>query len=276
MGWRDAPRYSAYLERARRIAPQSRDAEVAAWTESFLDQGYAAFTTSQTAALARAILDRVQTEEAQSQLWNADGRYALGEIYTRFPEFDALFHGTLGAFLRGVYGAPFKIYYGVMYKSVPSEAPSGSQLWHSDGGPGTCVNVMFCLSDVTRENGAMELLPWSESLALYVAERPAIRRALGDRKVDKATQRDAISGFYAECIAQQRGAAVKQPIGGPGMVLAFRNNLIHKGGYPRPGQQRYVCVFHVYPSDKPTPFERYRAEGIAKRGAYPIDPAEDF
>jgi hypothetical protein len=60
------------------------------------------------------------------------------------------------------------------------------------------------------------------------------------------------------------------------MVLAFRNNSLHRGGFPEPGHTRYVCVFHCYPSDRPTRYERYREHGILKPGSYPADPADDF
>jgi len=61
-----------------------------------------------------------------------------------------------------------------------------------------------------------------------------------------------------------------------GLLVPFRNNILHKGGYPEAGRVRYVCVFHLYPSVTATPFERYRKVGIAKVASYPKDPAADF
>ena len=56
---------------------------------------------------------------------------------------------------------------------------------------------------------------------------------------------------------------------------ARHHNVLHRGGFvPVPGRSRYVCVFHVYPSETSTAFEAYRERGIGKRAAYPQDPAE--
>ena len=29
--------------------------------------------------------------------------------------------------------------------------PKGSQLWHTDGGPGTCINLMIVTSELQRK-----------------------------------------------------------------------------------------------------------------------------
>lgn len=283
LGFRDAPRYTKYLQHAQRSAPiaAAADPEIAAAAANFTREGWATFWRSENGELARAILRRMRDEEAQGlTTWQPNGRYALGEIYTKFPEVESLFRGSLGDFLLAAFGTHFKIYYGVAYRSRHDpEGAKDSALWHADGGPGTCINVMFCLSPVSGENGAMECLPWQDSLELFRTERPVVRARLAealraDPGLDRLARRKILTDYYRDRIAAEFSHRIVQPISDSGLIFAFRNNLVHKGGFPQPGHERQVCVFHVYPSDKPTPFERYRKEGIPKIGPYPADPAE--
>ena len=281
-----AGRHSEYLERSRRSFAGPRpepDGVVALAVDEFQAKRSATFRTDETARLAGSMFARVREREAAGEpIWDADMRYS-GDIYKSFSEVEALFRGPLGTFLTAHYGAYFKIWYGIMYKSENhGDAPSGSQLWHSDGGPGTCINVMFYLHEVTKADGAMEALPWSETLAVYRDEvlgrepERRIARAARDRTLTPADERAILCEWYREEIERRFADRVAQPTGGGGIVFPFSNNILHKGGYPERGHTRYVCVFHCYPSHEPTRFEAYRAEGIPKRGSYPKDPAARF
>jgi hypothetical protein len=277
LGRRVAPRYTEYLETCRTQfrgsgAPSS---EILARAREFEDRGFTSFWTAENQRLANGMLAKIRREEANgADIWDGDGRYR-DEIYRSFPEIERLFQGTLGAFLNEAYRAHFKIFFGVLYKSERlAAAPTGSQLWHTDGGPGTCINVMFYLKDVSKEDGAMECLPWDASFAIYRKEicSPEVQRRIRSGE----NERDVKCGFYLDEISRSYRARVEQPHGKAGLLLPFRNNILHKGGYPEAGRDRYVCVFHVYPSATATPFARYRQAGIAKTGSYPKDPAADF
>jgi hypothetical protein len=246
----------------------------------FEDKGFTSFWTPDTETLARRMLGRIlDAERRGSELWNRDHRYG-GNIYRDFPEIEALFRGAVGVFLTRLYRAHFRIFFGILYKSERTlERPVGSQLWHADGGPGTCTNVMVYLKDVEKADGAMECLPWRRSLDVFRRERAAMRSWLAShagRAPSREEMREAKCDFFREEIARRHPDAVEQPTGPAGLVLPFRNNILHKGGYPEPGRTRYVCVFHVYPSDAPTPYERYRQVGIGKSESYPRDPAAEF
>lgn len=274
LGRRLAPIYSKYLQiaRSRSKAPENITPEIAMQAERFRSEGWAAFNPVSSQELARSMWDKIRAQESRGgAVWNTDGRYALGDIYLQFPEIDRLFHSELGGFLRSCYGSNFKIFFGTCYKSTydPSGA-SGSQLWHADGGPGTCINLMWCLSPVSAQNGAMECLPWNDSLALFESEC-AIRESYKDKS--GLSRRDIVCEHYAKEIERHFADHIIQPNGDSGLLFSFSNNLVHKGGYPQPGHERYVCVFHIYPSAVPTPFERYRSAGISKTGSYPKDPA---
>jgi hypothetical protein len=278
MGYRDAPRYTRYLQEARRsyTPPAASDPLAAQEAAKFLRDGWAAFATPETEKVARSIYDVMKAEEAAGlDVWQDNGRYNLGEAWTKFPALEELFRGVTGDFLRNVYGAHFKVFYGVAYKSWRQrDYPIGSELWHADGGPGTCINLMFGLSPFTQKNGAMECLRWDDSYEVFRRERAPVRQRLAQATgLDREARRTIVTEFYRETIAKEFADLIEQPTGGPGIVYAFRNNILHKGGFPEPGEERYVFVFHIYPSREPTPFERYREAGIAKTGSYPQDPA---
>ena len=273
LGRRLAPRYTEYLEACRTAFRGDRETspEIVGPAREFEYKGFTSFWTAENQRLADAMLAKIHREEASGDdIWDADGRYR-DEIYTSFPEIERLFQGTLGAFLTEVYRAHFKIFFGVLYKSERlAAAPTGSQLWHTDGGPGTCINVMFYLKDVSAEDGAMECLPWDASLAIY---RKELCSGEVQRRIRSGeNERDVKCGLYLDEVSRSHRARVEQA----GLLLPFRNNILHKGGYPEAGRVRYVCVFHVYPSAATTPFARYRSAGIAKTGSYPKDPAADF
>ena len=273
MGRRDAPRYTKYAKHAqaafRHTPGETKQLQLGS---QFREQGYTWFQNSETETLAHAIQNRLADEireHGENHVWAADSRYALGDIYQRFPEIDALFRGTVGDFLRGALGSEFKIFYGIMYRSIHDpDGPSGSQRWHSDAGPGTCINLMFCVSEVGPENGAMEILPWPTSLQLFNAE--------AKQRLNNPLSGDALHAFYENEISANLSDSIHQPQAGPGLVYPFLNNTAHRGGYPELDQERTVCIFHIYPADSPAPLDAYRTNGIPKTGPYPKDPAQVF
>jgi hypothetical protein len=281
------PVYHDYWSRCRREAGDLgvRWPEAGGYGEQFRAQGFTVFWTPELQAAARSVYQAIREEEERGlPIWNDVRRY-LG-FYTRFPELHAIFEGQLGDFIKAANGSHFKIYYGVLYKSVHDDGgPIGSQLWHCDGGPGTCMNLMFYLKDVEVLDGAMECLPWkqtyrilSKELRSGETERRIQSRIQAGEPLSREEQRTIRCTWFAEQIAEGGYMRhVAQPAGPAGSVLAFRNNLLHRGGFPRePGRTRYVCVFHIYPSHKPAPLARYAAEGLEKRGPYPADPEDDF
>jgi len=281
---RTASRYTAYLERCQHEFKSLHvlDPDIQRAVREFDEQGFTSLWTPDNQRLAESMLRKIQEEERSGvTIWAEDHRYR-GEPYTTFPEIEELFKGSLGSFLMGTYRTSFKIFYGVLYRSERlTDRPVGSQLWHDDGGPGTCINVMFYLKDVTKEDGALECLPWGQSFAIFKDAPREIRRRLNaaareGNVLSRDGAREVKCGYFAEQINRAYASSVGQPVGRAGLVVPFRNNIIHRGGYPVAGRIRYVCVFHCYPSHRPTPFERYRTGGIPKPGSYPKDPAEDF
>jgi len=281
LGRHAAPSYAKYLERCRAGFRDERALalETERAVRDFERNGFTALWLPENRRLADSIIGKIHEEERRGvRIWNTDGRYK-DELFTKFREIEQLFQGALGTFLMAVYRAHFKIFFGVLYKSErTTDGPTGSQLWHTDGGPGTCINVMFYLNDVSREDGAMECLPWDASVEIYRKELCSgeVQRRLRDAASTGENERDVKCKLYLDEISRLYRARVEQPQGQAGLLVPFRNNILHKGGYPEAGRVRYVCVFHVYPSATATPFARYRSDGIAKVASYPKDPAADF
>ncbi|MEM9544011.1 MAG: hypothetical protein AAGA60_31570, partial [Cyanobacteria bacterium P01_E01_bin.42] len=162
--------YTDYLEECRKVFQEQNnfDSKMLKAALDFEKNGFTSFWTQENHEIACSILNKiVQEEREQKSIWNEQGKYC-DELYTKFPEIERLFQGCLGQFLRSAYRSNFKILHGSLLRSERIlDYPTGSQLWHSDGGPGTCVNIMFYLKDVKVEDGALECLPWKHSLNIY-------------------------------------------------------------------------------------------------------------
>jgi hypothetical protein len=281
MGRKEAPRYTRYLERARQnfAGPSEMPPELDGKVEEFLERGFTSFWTPTLGRLAGEVMDVVRAEEEERgpALWNDLMRYTGGEIYTKFPQIEAMLRHAIGPFAENVYRSHYKIFYGLMYKSQRKKNERrDSQIWHADGGPGTCINIMLTFVDTTPANGAMECLPWQESLQLFRNERKVLQRGINYSGPSDVPERERVNyvraKYYGDEIEKSLKNRVVQMTGKAGLVLAFRNNNLHRGGFVEPGQTRYVSVLHLYPSIGPTPYERYRRVGIPKSQGVPRGP----
>jgi hypothetical protein len=161
--------------------------------------------------------------------------------------------GSVDDFLRAAFRCDYTAFYTKSYRiDHTAEYPlrSGSQLWHADGGPGTCIIVMRYDSNVTADDGPLEVINWKRSVEIFAKE-------------PRHASRDALCAYYE---SQIRPGDRTTYIGPKNTVIAFLNNAIHRGGYPGPGHSRDATVTHYYPS--------LRGEKItkAKVESYPKDP----
>jgi hypothetical protein len=253
MGWRAGWKYQRHHIKAKSeyrsnsIMPSGVVVEAA---HQYINVGWAAFAPPKTRDYTKEIMARLNNMESQSKtIWGEGGRFIGGDLWSEFPGMEQIFSHGLGDFIELAMGSHYKIFYGLMYKSERyDEEPRGSQLWHADGGPGTCMNLMLCLSDVSHENGAMELLDWKNSLRVFHKERAAVRRISRELFSSGKPDRSALRSQRAKWIqgvTESEQLPVHQPKGSSGMVLAFNNNLIHRGGFVQKGQKRVVCIFNI-------------------------------
>jgi hypothetical protein len=281
---RSAARYTEYLRHCRQcfVGDLSEVPEVIRTAEQFASEGVAQIVHPVAKTVAHDLLAQIREEENQGKdIWDDSGRYSE-DLLIRFPTTELLLREVVEPFLMQVYRTHYKIFYGMLYRSVGTTAPpDGSQLWHADGGPGTCIIVMLYLSEAEKPSGALECLPWRTSLEIFKQELTSDVIAaniskvidLNGRPLTRDEERAITCSFYEDQINARFSHEVIQPTGQAGLVVPFRNNLIHRGGHPISGKTRYVCLFHCYPSDHATPYERYMALGIKKTASRPDDPA---
>ena len=94
----------------------------------------------------------------------------------------------------------------------------------------TCINVMFCLSEINENNGSMKCLPWhiSKSILLKLFKKfDGINNEAKLKKYDKLIARSKKSELLNKLIYQNYTSQVYQPVSSPGLFYAFRNNCIH-------------------------------------------------
>jgi len=284
IGWQVASRYTRYYARCRREAPvlASPNVIVAAAADECRRDGVSSFWTEQTGAVAAKVRDRIAAFEASGRdVWGIadaavpNSRLYASDLWRDHPELAELFAGDLGDFLHRFFGTSFKILFGSMYRTEHADDRYGSQLWHSDSGPGICINLMFYLHDTTPALGALEALPWRCSQEIYEAEIAAKLSGELDRLAGNSA-RDRRAKFAERLIVEKYAAEVRQPSGKAGLIVPFLNNTLHRGGYPAPGLTRTAMVWQCYPSHLPTDLRRYDEVGVKKQMAYPLDPAQAF
>lgn len=251
--------------------------------DEFLKSGFTSIQQPTANEIALKFLNRIRNiERSDSSFW--ENTHGQRDIHKIFPEIFLVFETVIEPFLQSIYQSHYKIFYGKLEKVTGSDNPRrNSQLWHTDGGPGTCTNIMYYISEASQERGALELVPWDNSLPILKSEvltnrkaqklEQAVRKA--GRPLTKSEVRAVRCEFMAEEISLNCSEHIVQPHGGNGLIVPFLNNTLHRGGYPSRGKRRYVFIIHCYPAMRPTPYSHYLKVGIEKRTGIPIDPGEE-
>ncbi|MBK26583.1 MAG: hypothetical protein CME70_21465 [Halobacteriovorax sp.] len=243
--------------------------------EEYKQNGFCEIWTEEQSKLADKISSKVLD-------WDKEGKYFKdgiinidSEIYNSIPEIEVLIKDSFSEFLQKSFNSEYKVFFSQIIKTeFNNSGPRGSQLWHQDGGPGSAINALFYLRDIDKDGGAIELIPWKDSLKIYkkVISNLSLYRLLRKRSAKEQTRSKKVE-LYEKEINPFYSQYVHQPTGKSGLLVPFFNNVIHRGGFPKsPDKPRFVLLFYFYPSDKKTPFEKYRKEGFPKKSSYPKDP----
>jgi hypothetical protein len=292
LGWRDAPRYTSYLKKCQ----QAFDGDLpefqtyAELAEEFNKEASVSVWDENLEAVANKMFKSIRDREEQGQkLWLVPegpllGSHQdyLGDVWRDFPELEEAFKGSFGSLLMNIYKANYKIFYASLVKSVGvAQKASGSQQWHSDGGPGSCVIVAMYLHPTDETSGCLQTLPWGASLEILgqehkwypnVQSRYAAENNIRVEDIDKLTLRTLRHQYYDDMVQEKFRDKVRMPFGRAGSSVLFRNNTLHRGGHPESGKQRYALLMHCYPAEVSTPFQKYREQGLKKTAGYPADP----
>ena len=284
-------KYRLYHEYCKSVYDGPPVAEdIRPFVDSYLNDGFFAYHDEDTERLCASVLDKLEKiGYAYGDAMKSEGptipddphgygvRYK-DDSYKAYPEFEQIYQGRTGDIIRGIFGCHFKIFFGFIFKTahIENDHPTGSQLWHSDGGPGTVLNMFFHITPVGPNNGGTEVIPWEDSARIYINSFTEVNRRVcemppGNERMD---YRRIKMEVYTETIEREyRDKIVQLKHDKPGLIGAFRNNIMHKGGFTQPGETRIVKMIHIYPSDRPTPYEHYRLHGTPKKASILKDPA---
>ena len=168
--------------------------------------------------------------------------------------------------MRASLGTEFKIE-ALVGARMQSKAggPSGSELWHTDGYPGTCIKVLFYLSETSSDNGSMECMDWPTSYEILKRMRKSISQN------GEFESRAAKAEFYNQLIKEKYSDRITQVVAPAGAAIIWTNNCIHKGGFQQEGFERYSIGMALYPSDQAADFKKYRQDGCSKKPSFPVD-----
>lgn len=194
--------------------------------------------------------------------WKDDGTYSAFAINDFKEEFINIFRNEVDDLLKNILNSDYQIFSHQLYRSIRNKnenSPQGSQLWHWDGGPTSCINLMICLTPVNSDNGSMRSISWnySKKIHLYIFDkyrkRIKSKRYLNSKKLSRIDERSIKCSLINDYITINK-VPYFQPISEKsGLVYLFKNNLVHAGGFgEKINKERIVSVFHIYPSIKLT------------------------
>lgn len=280
LDWRLAVPHTRYWRSCReRCRRECLEVPHVAEVDTFRRDGITSFQSSLTQRVAQTIDERLRRD---SEAWGAEilGSGNLNfrsNPWQQFPEIKELCERELEPFLTAFFGCHFKIFQTVLYKSTNQGKQTGSQLWHTDTGPGTYVNLMFYLHPITSEMGPLQALSWETTMRVYWLARRNYRRAvrMGTLAYNQEARRNFIAHQIDEQVANSPSDIAYRPISArAGLVVPFMNNLLHAGGYPALGLERRAIVFQFYPASQKVDYHRYASQPSGD--GFPRDPGEDF
>ena len=244
--------FQKYLEKSKKNFEPTYDSNL------FLKNGYKILENK----VPNNIIDEINKRIKYNFKFNDKNIFLKKNIFLDFPEFKTIFQSYIENFLHASFQSHYKIFNGWIFKSEhTSEKPAGSALWHVDNGPGTCIIFAIYLSDATKENGTTEFIEFQDTYnILNKVNKNLVFNNIFEKKYlnkSKYEQRQLLVELINSEINTQN-ITIKQPIGLKGTIVAFRNNILHKGGHPMKNHERLIAMFHCYPSLKKINFDYYK------------------
>ena len=221
----------------------------------FHGKGYSTFTNTNIEKECKKILKKL---ELHKKPWDSNNIFIESATDNYRGELINIFKNGVDEFIKSTFQSDYYIFYHILYKSerLSKEiVPQGSELWHADGGPGICMNLMICHSPIDELNGSMKIIPWRKSKKLLSQLTFQFNQLLSNNLyLREKSNNDRLYSRSIKCeILRERikRNLIKfyQPISKrSGTIFAFRNNCVHSGGFAEIGSKRIVCVLHIYPS----------------------------
>ena len=198
-----------------------------------------------------------ETIQDLAKLWNEytkkkaepkDGRLELSsadkneeKILSKFaPLLKDLVTEDIQSFLESYFGSYSRIvnYHIYRNRKPPNvnelESYGSTANWHNDGSTSESIKLFFMLSDVTKDNGPMEVLSINDSRDVFKSNHFFFPDLEGMTKdfINKNSQKVSLQG-KAGCL-----------------FYALTNDILHRATIPNEGAYRDLIVFYITSSSK--------------------------
>ena len=195
------------------------------------------------------------------------------DVYSEIPALDAVnyapeIYGILKSVegeMKSYYGSYFQPYWISIQRTTPGKTSAATSFgWHIDDNPKELMKLFVYLNDVREENGAFRAFSWKHSRAILLK---GFKSDTEVRRVD--------SQSIADTYFSRHPQSLKVLEGQEGTILAFDNNLVHKGTAPRMGF-RHAIQIPVYPAMGPVNLGMVeRALLSPRKRDYPENPIQN-
>ena len=164
--------------------------------------------------------------------------------------------------IESFYKSYFQPYWLSVQQTKPGSTSAASSFgWHIDDNPKEMLKLFIYLNDVSEQNGAFRAFPKRTSKYLLLKGF----RSGGEESRLRAQK--SINTFL-----ENKPRKLKVLEGQAGTVLAFDNNLVHKGTAPLNGF-RHAIQIPIFPSKEKINVEMFRRGLLSTRNRdYPQDP----
>jgi hypothetical protein len=169
--------------------------------------------------------------------------------------------------ITSYYGSYFQPYWIRIQRTTPGETTAASSFgWHIDDNPKELMKIFVYLNDCSKSNGAFRAFSWKHSRKILFK---GFRSNGEQTRVNYQPLVDRYLKKFPESLMVLEGLG--------GTVLAFDNNLVHKGTAPEIGF-RHAIQIPIYPAKKPVTLEMVEvALNSPKKRDYPQNPyVNDF
>jgi len=231
-------------------------------SKEFNNDGFSTFSNKNIESECKSILKKLKSK---NNPWDSENRFNKSASKVFKKEFISIFNNGVDEFIKLSFNSDYYIFYHTLYRSnrfSKEKIPQGSELWHADGGPGSCMNLMICHTHINESNGAMKIIPWRVSKKLLgklaYGYKRLIRSDLNKLKNfdhSRMAYRELKCNLLSEYIKKSRSEFFQPQSKTEGTIFAFRNNCVHAGGFTEIDAERIVSIFHIYPSKKQTSIE---------------------
>ena len=244
-------------------------------SREFNNNGFTIFSNDCIEFNCNKVLNRIKSLDNP---WDLENEFKYGPPSDIFKkEFINIFNNGIDEFIKNTFKSDYYIFYHKLYKSDRHnniKEPEGSELWHADGGPGSCMNLMICHTPINKSNGSMKIIPWGESIFLLTRlflDYKRLTRSFDIKGRDnRMTLRSKKCLLLKKYIESNKIKYFQPESVQPGTIFAFRNNCVHAGGYTNIGCERIVSVMHIYPSKRITSLEEKFKDSHLKVSGYPM------